>query len=178
MNQRRGFTLVELIISLAVAGIVLGLAWPAFATLLERTSAATARHRLSATLMTARSTAILRREAVSACPSVDGRRCSGHGDWSEGWIVYRDPGQEAQPASADQVLRRGDPMPPDTTIESSAGRTLVRFQWDGRAYGTNLTLRICSRRTRQHIASVILSNSGRARTEAGRAGAPCPPRAS
>jgi type IV fimbrial biogenesis protein FimT len=178
MDQRRGFTLVELLTSLAFAGIVLGLAWPAFADLLERTSAATARHRLSATLMTARSTAIMRREAVSVCPSADGRRCSGHGDWSGGWIVYQDPGHDAQPASAEQVLRRGDPMPVDATIESSAGRTLVRFQRDGRASGTNLTLRICSRRTRQHIASVILSNSGRARTEAGRAGTPCPPRAS
>lgn len=173
MHRQHGITLAELLTALAIAAVVSSLAWPAFSALHARTGAATVRHRLTATLMTARSTAVMRREAVSVCPSDNGRRCSGRTDWSAGWIVFEDPGNDAQPLSDDRILKRGDALPTSTSVESSAGRTLVRFQRDGRAYGSNLTLRICHRTTRQHLASVILSNAGRARMQEAVAGARC-----
>lgn len=174
MHPQRGLTLVELTATLAIAALGLTLALPVFNGLQGRTRAATARHTLTAALMTARTSAITRREPVTACPSADGARCSGTRDWSDGWILYHDPGREPQPRSSAHVLRRFDALAPTLSATSSVGRTLVRFQPDGRASGTNVSLRLCSRHNGELLTSVILSNAGRARTETPPTGTPCP----
>jgi type IV fimbrial biogenesis protein FimT len=174
MRNQHGLTLVELAVTVAIAAVGLALALPAFHGVQQRTRAATARHSVTSALMTARSSAIMRRQPVTACPSADGIRCSGGRDWSQGWIVYHDPHRHPQPPSSTHVLRRFDALSPSLSMTSTVGRTLVRYQPDGRASGTNLSLRLCSSRDRQLLATVIVNNAGRARSETPSRSTPCP----
>lgn len=81
----RGFTLVELMITLVIAAILAMIAVPAFdnASLSAKLNAISNSFAASAQL--ARSEAIKRNAAVTLCASSDGTSCGA--DWSDGWIV-------------------------------------------------------------------------------------------
>lgn len=89
MNNR-GFTLVELMITIAVLAIALSLAIPLFNTTIARNQLAAARDDLIKSFQFTKSEAINRNSNVSICPSTNGTSCSGTDNWEEGWIIYID----------------------------------------------------------------------------------------
>ncbi|WP_370599950.1 GspH/FimT family pseudopilin [Pseudomonas nitroreducens] len=82
-----GFTLIELMVTIAVAAILISLAVPSFndATLSGKL-AATAND-LVAGVALGRSEAIKRNALVSMCASSDGSTCASSGGWEQGWII-------------------------------------------------------------------------------------------
>lgn len=81
-----GFTLVELMITVAVFAIVAAIAAPAMQALVAASRLNGATSELVTALQLARSEAIRRNARVMVCASADGTTCSGSGDWSR-WIV-------------------------------------------------------------------------------------------
>lgn len=170
-----GFTLIELMVALGIVAIGLTLGLPAFGGAVERTRTAGAYHLLTSSLMIARSAAITRRHAVTACPSSDGLTCRSDLVWDEGWIVFLDPEKTGAPAGAEAVLRRIDPLGSGIAVRSTSGRHRVRFHVTGQAQGSNLSLRICSRSSELSLGRLIVSNTGRPRVERpGTPAEPCP----
>ncbi|WP_312236345.1 GspH/FimT family pseudopilin [Stenotrophomonas sp.] len=157
-----GWTLLEVGIATAVLLILLSVALPATQRLLDRQRAASARHLLSSHLAFARLAAIQRRVDISMCPSIDGVRCSGDAaGWGQGWIIRP---TYADTAIGDAVLRHQRlHYPRGWEIHSSSGRPHIRYLPDGRAWGTNLQLRICSHGDLR--GRVVVNNSGRIRSE-------------
>ncbi|KGM50983.1 hypothetical protein N792_12990 [Lysobacter concretionis Ko07 = DSM 16239] len=172
-QEARGFTLIELMVTLAVMAVLLGIGVPSFQRLQQSTRTTTAFHLLTTSLALARLSAVKSNAPVSVCPSRDGRHCRGDSVWDDGWIVFADPARAKQPASVDAVLHRFDRVGPRLALRSTAGRTLVRFHPSGMAYGSNLSVRLCSTRDRTHLGSVIVNNAGRPRSER-HDGIPCP----
>jgi type IV fimbrial biogenesis protein FimT len=83
---RRGFTIVELMVSLTILSVLIAVAVPAFRDAgLPSQLRAVANGLLAATQI-ARSEAIKRNAAVQLCVSADGKTC-GSGNWQQGWIV-------------------------------------------------------------------------------------------
>jgi type IV fimbrial biogenesis protein FimT len=82
----RGFTLIELIVTMAVALVLISIAFPSFRTLTQNSRMAAQVNDLIADLSYARSEAIKRRDTVSICTSSDGATCSG-GNWRDGRII-------------------------------------------------------------------------------------------
>jgi type IV fimbrial biogenesis protein FimT len=82
----QGFTLVELMVTLAVVAILLGLAIPSFNDAILGTKLSTYANSLVASANVARSEAIKRNAAVTMCVSTDGASCAS-GNWDQGWIV-------------------------------------------------------------------------------------------
>jgi type IV fimbrial biogenesis protein FimT len=76
-----GFTLVELMITVAVLAIVLAIAVPSFRDMINRNQLVSAANEVSATLNLARMEAIRRNRRVEICPSTNGTSCSGS-NWS------------------------------------------------------------------------------------------------
>ncbi|MCG8485931.1 MAG: GspH/FimT family pseudopilin [Chromatiales bacterium] len=72
MKGTKGFTLIELIITLVVASIMLAVGIPAFLNLSERTSVATTSNELLAAVLLARSEAVRQETNVTFTPRVDG----------------------------------------------------------------------------------------------------------
>ena len=101
----KGYTVVELLIVMAIVGIVAAVGLPSFRTLIEWQRAQTRVHLLTAHLAMARSLAVMHRIPVSVCPSGDGDSCRPDRDWSRGWILFRDPMRSGQPLEAASILR-------------------------------------------------------------------------
>ncbi|ODS24880.1 hypothetical protein AB835_01040 [Candidatus Endobugula sertula] len=83
-----GFTLVELLVTIAIAAILLTIAVPSFTRLISSSNTDSAVNRLGRSFAYARSEAVTRAENVVVCTSSDGATCSGN--WGNGWITYVD----------------------------------------------------------------------------------------
>jgi len=84
----RGFTLLELMVALAVASVLAVVAAPSFRDALKRNHVSSASNALLADLAYARSEAITRGSIASICPTSDGKTCSDTQAYESGWLVY------------------------------------------------------------------------------------------
>ncbi|KRG43372.1 hypothetical protein ARC20_10015 [Stenotrophomonas panacihumi] len=163
MQRQAGFTLVELLVTLAVLAVLLGVGVPAFRGSLERQRISAAIFTVAAQFATARNSAITRREVVSLCPSPGGEGCAEGLDWSSGWLMYGGAHRASQPESPEAVLRH---FPPpghaSLRVHSSTGRRALHFLPDGRSAGSNLRLRICLGGALR--GEVVVNNLGRIRS--------------
>ena len=85
--RHAGFTLVEMLITLLILAILVGVGVPTFldATLGSRLGSAA--NNLVVSLYLARSEAIKRNTTVKVCASTDGATCATSSSWQGGWIV-------------------------------------------------------------------------------------------
>jgi type IV fimbrial biogenesis protein FimT len=170
---QRGFTLIEAMVVVAVMAIGLGLGVPALAAVVEHQRLSTSLHLVSADMAMARSSAIMRREAVVVCPGRPETGCSGDRDWSRGWLVFSDVDGNRQPDAAADLLRASDaPAAGSGTLRLSATRSLLRYQPSGLAAHSNLTVNACV--GDQLRGQVVVNRLGRVRTERPGRGTPCP----
>ena len=88
MNRQRGFTLIELIITVAIVVILLTVGVPSFQEMMRSNRAATHANEFLTALNFARSEAVKRGRNVSLCPSTDQATCTGGTNWAAGWIVF------------------------------------------------------------------------------------------
>jgi type IV fimbrial biogenesis protein FimT len=162
----RGITLIELITTLAVAGISLAILLPGWGQLTERSQVGTAANELLHQLRFARSAAVARGKAVSLCPSDDGSSCSGDpAGWQRGYLIFVDADRD-RARSADEVLLRSQgSLRPGLQLHSTAGRPAIRFSADGAAWGTNTTFSVCLGDDPAVNRAVVLYGSGRARVD-------------
>lgn len=88
----KGFTLIELMVAIALLGILLALAMPSFSDMIRRMRIESAASSLSVAFATARSEAVKRGRDISVCKSDNGTTCTTSGDWSTGWVIYATAG--------------------------------------------------------------------------------------
>ena len=89
-----GFTLVELMITIAVLAIVMAIALPSFNDMTLGSKLRSQANDLVAGAVLARSEAIKRNQTVTLCASSDGATCTG--TWANGWIVRSSGGAVIQ----------------------------------------------------------------------------------
>lgn len=125
LKQTAGFTLLELMIVLAIVGIMAAIAGPSFQSAIRGSSIVSERDALASAIKMARGEAIYRKQPATVCASTDQATCSGGPDWEQGWIIFRD-------VAADGAFDGGT----DTLIDVHYGNDNVRVGTDG----TNGTL--------------------------------------
>lgn len=99
-----GFTLIELMVTIAVLAIVAVLAAPSFGNLIDRSRLTASANEVVGALQTARMEAVRRNTSVVLCPSTDGATCDG-ADWQRLIVFSDDNGNEAVDAATDIVVR-------------------------------------------------------------------------
>lgn len=90
-STAKGFTLLELMITMAIAGILASVAVPNFITLSKNTRITSTINEFAASSYLARSEAIKRGRNVQMCKKkVSDNECSNveAESWSQGWIIY------------------------------------------------------------------------------------------
>ncbi len=128
MSRSKGFTLIELMVTLGIASIVLGMAAPAMRDMVQNSRITSQANELLASLSTARSEAVKRGSPVSICRSANLLTCSGGaGSWADGWILFDDLNGNGAVNAGEMVLRvrqelSGNPTlngPPPVIYQSS-----------------------------------------------------------
>lgn len=129
MNRTPGFTLIELMVTIAVASILLTLAVPSFQSMVENNSLTTQINLLVGALNGARSEAVKRGQRVSICKSNDATNCASSGGYEQGWIMFVEEGTnnpgERNPGS-ETLLRAGEALKPGYSLRGN-GTTLIKY---------------------------------------------------
>lgn len=168
-TPQSGFTLVELLVTIAVLAIVLALGVPGYAKLVNHARLSSTTNDLISALALARSEAIRRGVRVTVCksaaPMSEEPVCQTRGTWQTGWIAFVDRNQTGQRDSDDQLLRvwQGTDR---ASISASNFNTYVSYMPDGRSRGPNNlatgSLTICLAGNQRKI---ILNSTGRVRLQ-------------
>lgn len=164
LDHQGGFTLPEIIITLAIVGILSSLATPSLQTFTQQKEGETTMHVLADHLALARSSAASFGQTVTFCRSADGLTCSG--SWSDGSIIFTDRNADRQINQDDQLLRSQSNAKLSGTVVWRAfqNRQYLRIEATGfmRYQSGNFTY--CSEDSdARHARQLIVNSTGRAR---------------
>lgn len=132
MKKQHGFTLVELMIGLAIAAIVLTLGVPSFTDMVRNNRMTSQVNELVIALNLARS------EAIKRGTSIDVSNAAGDSDWKDGWTV------EVNGAGTD--IRIFAAQDGDHTLVADGGQSTFTYNSQGflsTACAANCTLSLC-----------------------------------
>lgn len=175
-KKSNGFTLIELMVSMAVVLILVGLGVPSFVSAMKNSQLSSDYSDLVRSLYLARSEAVKRTTRVSVCARANDTTCGAN--WDEGWIVFVD-NEQGTPATTgvingtDEILRFSPPLDtkrsikadgsPWQTVSSSSNsvaQSFVQYRPDGSSSLSGGTLVICDDRGEAHARSVNIMLTG------------------
>jgi len=169
-----GFTLVELMIVLAVLAVAIGIGTPLMRDMLHRNQLRAESARFLGAINLARSEAVMRNIPVSICPSkmaVTGTpECTGV--YANGWIVFANADKDKDVDSgADQILQVFEELPSGYSLTNRSGTRdafeLINYLPDGSSH-SNRTLQFCPPRgVSMPGLSIVINIVGRARLVGG-----------
>lgn len=136
-----GFTLPELIISIAILGIVSSLAVQGWNAAFERSRHRTVIENYHSLFAFARWSAASNHALVTLCPLSDQNECVD--DWEQPVSVFIDKDNNKKPDSTQILKRFPSPGHPFTTRSRTAGRGYFQFNEKGFAYGALGSLVLC-----------------------------------
>ena len=164
--RQRGFTLTESLVTLAVLGVLLGLAVTTVADLLHGLRLQAVTGDVFQHLMLARSEAIKRNGRVVLCKSRDGEACASDGPWEQGWLLFHDINNSGTRERTEPVLQRLHGLPPGWRLNANA--PLANYVSYGPLGATRLvpggfqagTFTVCRTSTDTLEARQIIINAG------------------
>lgn len=162
MPRDPGFTLVELLFTLAILAIALSIAAPSFSEMLRNQQASTATQELRNALDFARESAVHSGQPISVAAI--------NADWAAGWEVFVDPANRGARGSQQPPLAAHSALGSISIRTDSTSRRYIHFTARGNAIQPNGafhsgTLTLCGEgRTSYRI---VFNKAGRIRTESG-----------
>jgi type IV fimbrial biogenesis protein FimT len=166
-----GYTLYELLMTLTLVALIVGLGLPSFSGIAARNRMHVEINALFHAIHLARKESIMRKRVVSLCPSFDGLTCEPGRDWSAGWLMFENTDRDEPPRrDHDEPLLQGHVVAKDIRIMTNRrGFTLRATQ----KRATNGTFVFCDRAGRVVPVALVVSYTGRPRvTQETRRGEP------
>lgn len=163
----RGFTLIELMVTLGVSALLLSIGIPGFQGLIRDNRMTTQHNQFIAGLNTARSEAVKRSVNVAMCKrNIAGNDCNNGGNWEDGWIVFTDLNDDGVVDLNETILRVHQALTGNTSLRGGPNRDRVTYNSQGFAAGGLNgigTFTLCDDRGVTNAKGLIISPSGRAR---------------
>lgn len=161
---QRAFTLSEMLITLAITGILIGMTFPGMESLHSRQQSKASSQLLFSALVLARNTAISHGHLVTVCRSADGLVCGGN--WSQGVIVFTDTNGNRKIDNSDSLVSRVSTSGFRGRIywRSFGNRQYVQFLPTGATRGQNGNFTLCPDSGFGEAAQqIVISRTGRIR---------------
>lgn len=175
MKHLTGFTLIELMVTIAVVVILMAMGVPALQQYATTNRAVAQLNRISGDLSLARSEAIKRGTHATVCASsnstANNPTCSGANQWEDGWIAFADLDNDGDFNNNDVLIAVAEQLPGGLTLRTTqldeeperirfrADGTLVDVDNDGDTDGTFV---VCNSQGEQTKARALnISNLGR-----------------
>jgi type IV fimbrial biogenesis protein FimT len=178
-----GFTLIELIVTITVAGILLAIAVPNFKDVIRNNRMATTANEVVTTLSLARSEAVKRGQRVTVCRSTDWDQAdascnTGSGGWETGWIAFVDLDANGERDGGEALLKVHEPLQGGMTLRTGVTFSdWISYRPNGTSQGNgglaSDTFRLCDNRGTSSSYGIEVIATGRASSQKGGA-ASCP----
>lgn len=167
-----GFTLIELIITLALAAILLTLGISGFQQMVQSNRTVTAINGFIGALNLARSEAMKRSIRVTLCKSADRLNCSISGGYEQGWIIFVDNNNNATVDHDEAIIQISDPVLPGAGVTLTGNQPVAKYISYSATGNTQLisgafqagTVRVCAAGKGYQV---VINPTGRVRTEEG-----------
>lgn len=163
-----GFTLVELMVALAILSILVMAAAPNFTATVKRNRIESQLKDLSSHVKLARSESISRSQTVTLCRSGDMATCStaaALSDWSIGWITFLDINGDANVDADDIILRVHEGLGRNTltvTDDNAVPADIGDIQFSRNRVNTRATFQLCEEEGENTLArALIMELTGR-----------------
>ncbi len=146
-SNYKGFTLVELIVTLAIAAILMAVAAPNFSNMLQDNRITAHANQFIAALTYARSEAVKRSAAIDVVAT----NATGSDEWGGGWRVTVNGGADLKIFSA---------LEGTSTLDSDRNFSAFQYLPNGRASVTD-TFTLCDGRSGEAGRRLTITTSGR-----------------
>ncbi len=170
--KQRGFTLLELMITVAILAIILAIGVPSFLSTIAKSQITTQTNNMLAALNTTRMLAIKNNTGFSICASSDGASCTANTAWNQGWIIFRDTNRN-RAVDGEAISNVGTAVP-TLNITGPAAITAITFGADGALFfpvpaPNDIELRVCKTTTalpaNQNARDILINAVGRTHSE-------------
>jgi len=158
-----GFTLIELMVSIAITSILASIAMPnlnAYLTQLRVDNEISTLHRL---LFTARNAAINTQLPVTVCPLNEQNQCTSQ--WQNDIVVFIDLNNNNiyEPLNNETLIRTKSAIRNTDKLQYGIGRSRIIYAPTGRTagWGSNGTLKYCPENYPEQSRAIRIATSGR-----------------
>lgn len=161
MKKQLGLTLIELMVTLAVFALIVGIAVPGIMGFSRSNKLVSETNALVGALNYARSEATKRRANISVCPSDDRSSCNG--GWNSGWIVFinDDNDDPAQVDDGEEILRIYSNTSRGNTVNASAAlASSITYRANGFSSAMGDII-LCDDRGDESARAISISRTGR-----------------
>ena len=162
--MEKGLTLPEVLLTLALLGVLATAALPRFDTLLQQTRSASIINLFTARIEAARKTALSRGETLTLCPGIE--KCRSRDDWIAGARLFVDVNANGRIDPPDVLLRTFARLDSSGEIRwrSFGNRAWIQFRANGLTPSQSGRFTYCPEDADPRLArQIILNAAGRIR---------------
>lgn len=161
--QKNGFTLLELIVTLAIAAILLSVGVPGFRGIIMDNRLVNETNQFVTAVNTARSAAVRFQRNATVCMTTNYSAavptCGSSNDWSPGWIVWVDKDRDGA-TDANEIISVHEPVAGSITMQSTSSSA---FTYNARGFSTTGgdDVSMCDDRSSETGRLIKINNVGR-----------------
>lgn len=157
-----GFTLIELMVTIAVLAIVVTIGVPSFRNIIVSNSVSFDRDEFFNLVTFARSEAIKLGTAVTICKSNDGATCTDSLAWNQGWLAFHDADGDGVVDTGDIAVRSVTSLDGQVSVSHGSGANRITYDSRGLLLRGQGTISFSHSAGSQYDRAVDIGVTGRA----------------